>query len=752
MSITSAYLKIKGSLESTIVQEKIEPSVETLTETTVPEDLAHIPASWRHHYKVDDRTKEKIESVLTHGSFTHFPLDQSMSDADPDVVEHLTRHGYAIKDYIKGIATRTAVVGAPEKGIPFREKTIEEKIGSALERTNASSEVKSAFMNDSARATGKMKDRLHVVISTTPHAIAGMTIGTNWADQSCMHLATGANKHFLQHDSENGTHAAYLVKPDDEQAFKFGEPSSPIARILIKPFHTEDGKDTIFRPENKTYGASSTAFSDAVHQWARSSYPAQKDVSYHKNKNLYNDDSTDVHYSLSKNLADESMAMSDPLGNLTRMRVIEPHMTDYIINKIKAHGEGHVEGSDAHRAAQSHQLQALANLTSIRNLTTHHVARMMDVADTLQHSQAVSLHNKIAQRHGSKLSSSRITELYPEHENLENVDVPKEILMAHKLPEHVIDRLHPSELEFVRLSKIKPHHLNNIIKHVEIEKGYGTSVSHFKDMFTKQQLNRLVGVVRHASSALSSPIRAIVSAKNFDQDVHSYAVKSAADSSHLPGANKFRSILLENSPYTKVEDALKSYGDGHSDSIFGSLIWHRDSLPEGEGPKLRNVFMGAIHNHIKTTDLVNDDMSDVEGIYRTTTSSFYKHLLPKHVSDHLKDEDYHTLAKGAFVSRFKDKAASQKYIDAQHALIQHLDSKPITDPDEKNSLIFHVDAHAKSLERHMEDHGRGPDDDLNEVTDLKLKRDVMEKATALGNLNNKHLTNSYAKSIINRLV
>ena len=156
-----------------------------LLETTVPDDIKSlVQDTWNHHSKVDDATKKKISNAMNGGTFIHFPLDSNVHP-DPEVVEHLTNNGYKIDDYKRGIASKKIIVGNPSKGIPHHEKVIKKSIGLIIHQTNAPEYVKKAYDNDPAR-TNANKSGLHVLISTTPLAIAGMSTGTSW--NSCIKM------------------------------------------------------------------------------------------------------------------------------------------------------------------------------------------------------------------------------------------------------------------------------------------------------------------------------------------------------------------------------------------------------------------------------------------------------------------------------------------------------------------------------------------------------------------------------------
>lgn len=138
-------------------------------------------------------TAEKIHNTFSGGDHVHFPLENNGHDhIDPDVAEHLTHHGWDVKDYKKGIATKEITTGNESLGIPLRRKMVEKSIGGILKDTNAHPDVQKAFMNDDARKSTRSFSNTgghHVVISTSPMALAGASTGTDWT--SCMNLHDG---------------------------------------------------------------------------------------------------------------------------------------------------------------------------------------------------------------------------------------------------------------------------------------------------------------------------------------------------------------------------------------------------------------------------------------------------------------------------------------------------------------------------------------------------------------------------------
>lgn len=183
------------------------------------------------------------------------------------VIDHLTKNGYHVHDYQNGMCKDS-----------YGRVT---RIGKALEKTDASEETKKFFATDRSR-TLPTDDDYHIVISRHPHDVAGMSTCQSW--DSCMNLIGGVNNYYVPQEIKQGTHVAYLIKGKNE--------NEPVARIALKPYHSENGDHTILRPE-KSYGIDSAAFDKTVRDWSHEHFP-MKDNTYKKNKNVYNDGSPET--------------------------------------------------------------------------------------------------------------------------------------------------------------------------------------------------------------------------------------------------------------------------------------------------------------------------------------------------------------------------------------------------------------------------------------------------------------------------
>ena len=248
-------------------------------------------------------------------------MDEAPVVPHPDVQKHLEDNGYTIHDYKGGYA----------KDKYGRSMSI----GKILNKTKAPQDVASAFLNDPQRAASSV-GQPKIIISRHPHDVAGMSTDRGW--RSCMTMDEGCNEHYLEHDIKNGTHVAYLVRPEDNDIKK------PMARISLKPFHSEEEDDwtsrlgssqdnwmkpasqpavphTILRPETSVYGIGGKeredfydnkptgvdegivgAFKKSVQNWANESFPMKEDRSYRKNDSVYNDDGKTVLMSFEKQI------------------------------------------------------------------------------------------------------------------------------------------------------------------------------------------------------------------------------------------------------------------------------------------------------------------------------------------------------------------------------------------------------------------------------------------------------------------
>jgi hypothetical protein len=672
-----------------------------LQETTVPPAYQHIADDWSHHANVDDETHEKMSNALDKGSFTHFPLDSGLSEADPDVVEHLNNHGWDVKDYQKGIAHKKTQVGNPAMGIPLREKMVEKKIGAILDETGASPEVKKTFTNDRGQTNASQQ---HVVISTSPLAILGMSTGTNWDAQSCMSVPNGSNKHYMRHDSENGTHIAYLVNSDDKTAFKYGEPEKPIARIALKPHHIEDeygDRDTIFRPEDRTYGAGSTAFSRAVSNWAVKNYPAIKNARYEKNEEVYDDTGNNVYESIDKDAIEKYIDSGT--------RIVDPGTS--IDHDVIDHGINHLIESAKSRPDRSTYIsRRIRSLIHIGNLSTNHVAKLHKLsADAVDPTSGENITNQLrhslAASHGDKFSTNALNELWNNTEDKNSF--PQMAISSTKLPDNIVDQLPTNKYKFVRQQKIKDHHIDRVVDaYNNGEWGSFYDLGNFKNRLNSDHINKLIDGL-HPEKV--KDVFNITSASDaFSKEHHDKIMKGLGNSDAV---DSFKSNIARESKYATFDEFKDKLGH----------LMQNTNLSDDENVKIKNEVMNRAmnHVHVKNNQWESDNPSFSKAVHR----QFNSNLIPEHISKHMTDEDFSNLASKRFDVNFENAEHSNKYLDkiAGHALDiddainDHIDHKMSTedeyDPDEdehvqkmKDNLNLHMEAYANNIGNHIDDH------------------------------------------------
>lgn len=221
----------------------------------------------------------------------------------PKVAEHLEKHGYKMHDYVKGYA--------------IDKHGRQMSIGKILNKTKADPETKKAFETDPARQSSQ-KSNLMIAYTRHPHHVAAMSTGTGW--ESCMQFDRGMYRRHLQDDVHEGTHVAYLIHGNDKEI------KNPIARIAMKPFHSEDGeKHTVVRPEPRTYGHGGDAFTSSVRSWSEKNFPMKPKRMYHVNEHVYNDGIGETAFSHDKETFDYILQHGDRYHKKTVYRLSLPH-------------------------------------------------------------------------------------------------------------------------------------------------------------------------------------------------------------------------------------------------------------------------------------------------------------------------------------------------------------------------------------------------------------------------------------------
>ena len=211
----------------------------------------------------------------------------------PKIEQHLSQHGFKVKDYRAGKATD--------------KYGREVNIGKVLNKTGAPDDLKKSFEADPARGQARTAtSSLQMTVSRHPHDVAGMTSkGHSWEEESCMNFKSGSNRYYLPEDVKHGTHVAYLHHKDDPNM------KMPLARIALKKYtNVDDPNDHILRPEHKTYGNAPDSFSHTVNKWTNRNFPGKEDAIYKKNRHVY-DDTPNSEYVIGEKALDKAVNHPD---------------------------------------------------------------------------------------------------------------------------------------------------------------------------------------------------------------------------------------------------------------------------------------------------------------------------------------------------------------------------------------------------------------------------------------------------------
>lgn len=225
------------------------PSFKTFCTMTEKIELS----KYREIYQqIGEEYKERYEDWFDGKWRITLPLSGAVSDpVYQEINSQLSKLDYEIASWKDGLAkskksNRTQRIGRLLSNIGNQE---------LLKKFNERHKGKVAYEGD--------EENLVVVISRHPYDIAGMSYDRSW--DSCKHLETGSNKHFIPTEIDAGCLVAYATTTDDTNL------QNPISRLLIIPlFNEEDETDTVLYVGDKFYGKSLSTFKQVVEEWLES--------------------------------------------------------------------------------------------------------------------------------------------------------------------------------------------------------------------------------------------------------------------------------------------------------------------------------------------------------------------------------------------------------------------------------------------------------------------------------------------------
>jgi hypothetical protein len=406
----------------------------------------------------------------------------------PAVKDHLAKHGYRIKDYSNGIATKTVTVNHPVHGTINKE--VDKNIGKALSETGADETVKTAYENDPNRKSVDNQNydaSATAEITSAPHQVAACSTGTPWhsclnlgngvtrTGETGLHTSIGVNHRFVKPTVEAGTHMAYLKNKDGDK----------IARIALQPYHEldENGSRTgkIGLKPSQTYGQEYYGFKDAVQNWADKNAPLDPTKDHELDERVYAD-------GLPKRIQRERVTDSE-LATSTHNQIesylsndlLTPNQIDSVLkNKKTAHLVAHSDSASdkqfnkafnanpdyaaavaPHRLYDSQIDKTLPNMSedSIRNanLNSEHIDRVLD-----NKKQHLGLDTQL-----SKLNPDQLDRLI---NNPDTHNMLSRYSSANLQPHHIDTLMHGMMDNYGRIQnlisqhKLHSRHISNIIR------------------------------------------------------------------------------------------------------------------------------------------------------------------------------------------------------------------------------------------------------------------------------------------------
>ena len=452
------------------------------------------------------------------------------------------------------------------------------RIGKALNATGASKDLMDTFNNDPKRAASN-SGKLGVVISRHPHDVAGMSTDKGW--RSCMKMGKTGNKkdddaglysHYLKHDVQQGTHVAYLVHEHDKEA------KQPLARIALKPFQSEDKKDTILRPENKTYGTSDNAFGHTVKKWAERNFRAKEGNIYRKNKKLYDDDNKGT--VASTNTLLKSKSYMDRADAFSNSDVTHEHINQGLNDPSE----------EVRKAAISHP-----------NATSEHLSKVLDNPDADRNLRIAALKHP-------KLPAKEITKVLNSPAGYRNNTEKEYALRSPNVtPEHVTKALDDPN-SGVRKAAIGNQHVKLTPEH--ISKVLDNPI---EDTGTKAMaVRRPEATAEHITKGLN----------HNNPYVRHFAIKNPnANEEHITKALNDEDADVRRSaifhPKATAEHITKALNDKNED-VVQAAIKHPNATPEHITKALNHpsgfIRKDAIENPNSTEEHANKALKDSSGM------------------------------------------------------------------------------------------------------------------------------------------
>lgn len=304
------------------------------------------------------------------------PLSRT-STPDPQVVNHLSSHGYHVDDYTSGLAHHEST--------PNRKM----RIGRIMNMVGAPENIRTAFEKDPARQG--IKSSASIVITRKPYDVAAMSTHQTW--QSCQTLGGKATLDGFPTNQEKGSHSDMvpgIVKSGAHMAYLVNDPKDidqhykPIARVTLNAYSNGKGHN-ILRPTGQVYGDEWEGFHETVSDWAEKHFPT-KSPTYVRHRSAYGEGPDEINDYSSQH---DDYWKDHGIGNPPVMRhhpnkEILHHFTQHVVENAQGSSAAallsnpNLSGKDADRLINNFADGPHARQISHYAKTPAHIATFMD--------------------------------------------------------------------------------------------------------------------------------------------------------------------------------------------------------------------------------------------------------------------------------------------------------------------------------------------------------------------------------------
>ncbi len=664
------------------------------------------------------------------------------------VHDHLTQHGYSIKDYANQLAEKN--------GRPI-------KIGKVLSQTKADKSLMNDFAGDNHAESAEFTKKHAILISRVPDHIAQCSTNDDnpniWS--SCAKLDWNGEPvqkghadgklaaQLLPHAIKSGSHVAYLV-PNDKDLIDENSPEShqklidkASVRVMLHPFHGNDNNETVLVPEGRTYSKMDqkpSGFRETVEHFTDTHFPMNTGELYNKNESIYNDDGMSHRVKIDLDTPfDSGYNRYDMQNFMEQQRHITPEHISKFVSDVKNNPDH----------PNAHLLQHIPHLPNVTGDHLSHFIKPENWQELSSEDKTQILTKKFNKQDHEQLHKNLYTDLHDPYKQ-DSFQIGKYVNNAGTRSEHIKDlllhpalqvnaRIYTSEVRrpLLTSNKLKGNDLTEIVnKAVTNPEIYGKVIHN--DNLTKEHVYKLLDNGLHTDSEHSfyeyTNIKPLANKDTFSaDDIHEMLdhvkktnpndyTRTSINHSLLQNPNfnhEHLSKLIDNggnSLHHKLHVTNfinKNYEDDDIHNVLIDKVPHHNYLSDTMSGMARHLSEENINKVLNKTNtlkgqytrnlfvqnvLDNPDLNSSH-MYKLTHHSIFNDLghfeknkilkHPEFTSEHLSDmidniKDYFTEDQRAIINHPKFNTSDMSFSSQRHNEPNHFDY--ITEPKNWNDL------------------------------------------------------------------